>query len=102
MSGASSTLSLVTVNVPACSPAISSSTGETIRQGAHHSAQKSTNTGPGASRTSLANESYVSAVVVVVDMCRLLRENAGDAERSADANRWVSRKPLPDIGLYSF
>ena len=43
-SGFSSTLSLATVILPACSTAISSRMGAIILHGPHHSAQKSTTT----------------------------------------------------------
>ena len=45
MSRLSSMLSLATSSFPACSEAISSSTGAIILHGPHHSAQKSTSTG---------------------------------------------------------
>ncbi len=50
--GLSSTLSLAMVTLPACSSAISSSTGAISLQGPHHSAQKSTTTVPSADLTS--------------------------------------------------
>src|SRR5699024_3668512 len=50
--GFSSTFIFANVNLPAYSPASSSSTGATILHGPHHSAQKSTNTGPEADNTS--------------------------------------------------
>jgi hypothetical protein len=43
--GLASTSTLTTLSCPACRPARSSSTGEIIRQGPHHAAQKSTTTG---------------------------------------------------------
>src|SRR5664279_4190614 len=52
--GFSSTLSLAMVTCPSISVAISSSAGEISRQGPHHSAQKSTTTGPEAPSTSLS------------------------------------------------
>src|SRR5699024_10654499 len=50
--GFSSTFSFANVNLPSYSPASSSSTGATILHGPHHSAQKSTRTGPEADNTS--------------------------------------------------
>src|SRR5215813_1770246 len=50
--GFSSTLSLTIFTLPLSVPAISSSAGAIIRQGPHHSAQKSTTTGPVAFNTS--------------------------------------------------
>jgi hypothetical protein len=51
-SGSASVSTLATMTCPARSAATLSSSGATTRQGGHHSAQKSTRTGPGASRTS--------------------------------------------------
>src|SRR3954462_14956716 len=56
MSGASSTLSLTTFMRPELASARRASAGETIRQGPHHGAQKSTTTGTDAVISS-ANES---------------------------------------------
>src|SRR5258708_13234057 len=50
--GFSSTLSLTIFTLPLSVPAISSSAGAIMRQGPHHSAQKSTTTGPVAFNTS--------------------------------------------------
>src|SRR5580698_2344353 len=50
--GFSSTLSLTILTLPLSVPAISSSAGAIIRQGPHHSAQKSTTTAPVAFSTS--------------------------------------------------
>src|SRR6201987_4719282 len=50
--GLSSTLSFTILTLSPIVPAISSSAGAIIRQGPHHSAQKSTTTGPDASSTS--------------------------------------------------
>ena len=59
--GDSSTLTLVTLNLPAFSPAISSTTGESIRQGAHQGAQKSTSNGSDAPETTVSKfESFNS------------------------------------------
>src|SRR5215813_14006426 len=53
--GLSSTLSLTILTLPPSEPAISSSAGAIMRQGPHHSAQKSTTTGPAAFNTSDSN-----------------------------------------------
>src|SRR6266852_2881718 len=53
--GFSSTLSLTIFTLPSSDPAISSSAGAIIRQGPHHSAQKSTTTGLVAFNTSDSN-----------------------------------------------
>src|SRR5262245_22008002 len=63
--GFSSTLSLTILTLPLSVPAISSSAGAIIRQGPHHSAQKSTTTGPVAFNTSdskVASETLPTAM----------------------------------------
>src|ERR1700733_13787077 len=59
---------LATVSLPANSPASSSSAGPIILQGPHHSAQKSTSTGPDllASMTSVAKLWSVTGLVLVL------------------------------------
>src|SRR5579883_37530 len=63
--GFSSMLILATVTLPAMSVANSSRKGPIILQGPHHSAQKSTSTGPGARRTSASNEVSVTFLVLM-------------------------------------
>src|SRR4029077_7537535 len=65
---------LATVNLSPSSPAISSSAGPIILQGPHHSAQKSTRTGPVllASMTSVAKLWSVTGLVFV--LIGILRE----------------------------
>src|SRR5580700_12154029 len=53
--GFSSTLSLTILTLPLSDLEISSSAGAIMRQGPHHSAQKSTTTGPLALSTSCSN-----------------------------------------------
>src|SRR6266540_6909670 len=65
-SGFSSTLSLAMVTLPLCSSAISSSTGEIILHGPHHSAQKSTSTGVLDWSTWLSNVASVTAAALVI------------------------------------
>src|SRR5699024_2128128 len=60
-SGFSSTLSFTTVILSEFSAWIWSSTGETMRHGPHHSAQKSTSTGPSALSTSRSKVADVVA-----------------------------------------
>src|SRR5262245_2337127 len=63
--GFSSTLSLTIFTLPLSVPAISSRAGAIIRQGPHHSAQKSTTTGPVAFNTSdskVASETLPTAM----------------------------------------
>src|SRR5664279_4484320 len=75
--------SLTILTLPACSVAISSSTGATMRQGPHHSAQKSTNTGVSLAKTSVAKVSSVTDwVVPTVGSCRL---SIGCAGKSAES-----------------
>src|SRR5919109_77397 len=66
ISGFSSTLSLAMTTLPWCSSAISSSTGEIILQGPHHSAQKSTSTGVLDWSTSASNVASVTAAAFVI------------------------------------
>src|SRR5580704_3079036 len=58
--GFSSTLSLTIFTLPFSELEISSSAGEIIRHGPHHSAQKSTTTGPLALSTSASNVASVT------------------------------------------
>src|SRR6476661_6534132 len=71
MSGFSSMLSFATVTLSPSSFEISSNAGAIIRQGPHHSAQKSTRTGPSAPKTSLAK--LWSVTVLVAMAATLLR-----------------------------
>src|SRR3990170_5571791 len=64
--GFSSTLSLATRSLPEYSAAISSTIGEIIRQGPHHSAQKSTSTGVSPEIRSL--KFWSVAVIVFSDI----------------------------------
>src|SRR5258708_20864814 len=64
--GFSSTLSLTIFTLPLSVPAISSSAGAIMRQVPHHSAQKSTTTGPVAFNTSdskVVSETLPTAMV---------------------------------------
>src|SRR5690242_5310677 len=67
VSGFSSMFSLAMVTFSPSSPAISSSAGAIIRHGPHHSAQKSTRTGPSEPRTSEAKLWSVTVLVVMAD-----------------------------------
>src|SRR5690348_18316844 len=68
-------LSLATVTLSPRSLAISSSAGAIIRQGPHHSAQKSTNTGPDAPSTSLAKFWSVTVLVAMASGLLSIRLN---------------------------
>src|SRR4029077_18006513 len=63
MFGLSSTLSFAIWMRPACSLAMSSSTGAIILHGPHHSAQKSTNTGASAPPTPSSNVASVKVTI---------------------------------------
>src|SRR5688500_4899254 len=56
-------LIFATVSLPPKSRAISSSAGAIILHGPHHSAQKSTSTGPAAFRTSASHEASLTWMV---------------------------------------
>src|SRR3954452_11494614 len=105
-------LSLATVSLSACSPAISSRTGATILHGPHHSAQKSTSTGLSLPRTSLAKLASVTVLVLpamvvlpvplledaggttssVVDLCPGPAPLQDPAARTCE--RWAAEGPL--------
>src|SRR5213594_843682 len=82
--GFSSTLSLTIFTLPLSVPAISSSAGAIIRHGPHHSAQKSTTTGPVAFNTSDSNvvsdtlpTAMGDLVAVIAAGCRTGRPKVG-------------------------
>src|SRR6266545_5728751 len=76
-SGFSSTLSLAMVSLPLCSSAISSRTGDTILQGPHHSAQKSTSTGVLDFNTSRSNVASVTAAPLLIPSVRSVLPQPG-------------------------
>src|SRR3954447_12294619 len=80
VSGFSSTFSFTISILPACSAAISSSTGATRRQGPHHAAQKSTRTGFSACSTSFSNVASVTSRIALL----LLRGGGGSRLRASD------------------
>jgi hypothetical protein len=67
--GDSSTLTLVTVNLPVFSPAISSTTGVSIRHGAHQGAQKSTSSGSEAFETTLSKFESFNSTTFSLAIC---------------------------------
>src|SRR5690606_30737930 len=76
--GFSSTFSLRMVILSGFSDWISSRTGETMRHGPHHSAQKSTRTGPSAWSTSCSQVASVVALAVMkLSLSVVIRLNAG-------------------------
>src|ERR1700709_1954395 len=58
-------LTFTTLSLPSMSLAMSSSEGPIMRQGPHHSAQKSTSTGVSDFRTSCSKEASVALTVIV-------------------------------------
>src|SRR5437868_10670095 len=58
-------LTFTTLSLPSISLAMSSSAGPIMRQGPHHSAQKSTRTGVSDFRTSCSKEASVALTVIV-------------------------------------
>src|SRR5262249_30930550 len=76
--GLSSTLSFTILTFSPIAPAISSSAGAIMRHGPHHSAQKSTTTGPWALSTSaskLASETLPTAMGTRRTVGEVAREN---------------------------
>src|SRR6516164_1846058 len=88
--GFSSMLTLATVNLPAMSAARSSRKGPIILQGPHHSAQKSTRTGPLARSTSASKLLSVTAIGFIRMFLRLTRAEIRGAEKAT--SRRVTRK----------
>src|ERR1035437_3513351 len=66
MSRLSSMFSLAMFSLPACSVAISSSTGAIILHGPHHSAQKSTSTGTSEDLTCSSKLASLSVVIALL------------------------------------
>src|SRR5689334_1841286 len=90
--GFSSMLTLATVTFPAMSVASSSRNGAIIRHGPHHSAQKSTSTGPLARSTSASKLLSVTAIGFI---CGVLQLTAGEIRGAEIApSRQVPRKRL--------
>src|SRR5205823_14829963 len=80
--GLSSTLSLTILTLSPMAPAISSSAGAIIRQGPHHSAQKSTTTGPFALSTS-ASKSESETLPTAMGIPRTVRNYGARDENRA-------------------
>src|SRR6185437_938058 len=91
------------VSLPSRSRALSSSAGAIILHGPHHSAQKSTSTGPAAFRTSVSNEASLTWMVwewvVVVAVAAVIPVFLVWAGRSGGMNRhrpvWLPHFALP-------
>src|SRR3979490_1886743 len=66
--GLSSTLSFTILTLAPSVPAISSSAGPIMRQGPHHSAQKSTTTGPVAFSTSISKSTSLTLPTPLGDL----------------------------------
>src|SRR5947209_3470308 len=80
--GLSSTLSFTILTLSPIEPAISSSAGAIMRQGPHHSAQKSTTTGPLALSTSASKSASDTLPTAMRYLVRLKRKGAGIAPKS--------------------
>src|SRR6516165_7170460 len=85
-------LTLATVNLPAMSAARSSRKGPIILQGPHHSAQKSTRTGPLARSTSTSKLLSVTAIGFIGLFLRLTCAEIRGAEKAA--SRRVARQDV--------
>src|SRR5882757_7488849 len=90
--GFSSMLTLATVTLPAMSVASSSKKGPIILQGPHHSAQKSTRTGPLARSTSASKLLSVTAIGFISGVLRSIDDQIRGAENAP--SRQVPRKDL--------
>src|SRR5262245_26165457 len=91
--GLSSTLSFTILTLSPMEPAISSSAGAIMRQGPHHSAQKSTTTGPFALSTSAsksASETLPTAMGYLVQL-----HDKGRGNRAQTACRQPMNASLP-------
>src|SRR5437667_499474 len=81
--GLSSTLSLTILTLSPIAPEISSSAGAIMRQGPHHSAQKSTTTGPVALSTS-ASKSASETLPTAMGIPRSVANSSADENRAPD------------------
>src|SRR5438046_7732949 len=81
--GLSSTLSFTILTLSPIAPEISSSAGAIMRQGPHHSAQKSTTTGPVALSTS-ASKSASETLPTAIGIPRSVWKDAASRNR-----RWI-------------
>src|SRR6266436_8144297 len=85
----SSTLTFATLTEPAFSRAISSSSGEIILQGPHHSAQKSTTTGLSWCVTSRSKLDSLILIIVEFSMAlRKIRPNLNNQNQSGKAEQY--------------
>src|SRR6202163_3767020 len=92
--GFSSTLSLTILTLPLREPAaISSSAGPIIRQGPHHSAQKSTTTAPLAFNTS-ESKSASETLPTAMEMTLVMRAKEDTAEPENRAS--AATRPIGD------
>src|ERR1700756_5490712 len=85
--GFSSTLSLTIFTLPLSELEISSSAGAIIRHGPHHSAQKSTTTGPVALSTSFSNVASVTFSTMEYLVFQGVVGSGKSAESAAQMNR---------------
>ena len=108
--GQSSTFTFATVNLPEFSAAISSTTGVSIRHGAHHVAQKSKRTGVVAFLMNDSKSVSLSSVTCALDIELLAVKRVRDAVESqlinihtctASEARARTRAAIPTIGFSS-
>src|SRR6201988_4948530 len=85
--GFSSTLSLTIFTLPLSEVELSSSAGPIIRHGPHHSAQKSTTTGPLALSTSFSNVASVTFSTMEYLVFQGVVGSGKSAESAAQMNR---------------
>src|SRR5438046_4435454 len=81
--GLSSTFSFTILTLSPIAPEISSSAGAIMRQGPHHSAQKSTTTGPVALSTS-ASKSVSETLPTAIGIPRSVWKDAASRNRRSD------------------
>src|ERR1700694_5275542 len=89
--GLSSTLSFTILTLAPSVPAISSSAGPIMRQGPHHSAQKSTTTGPVALSTSISKSTSLTLPTPMGDLVVF-----GERANPARGRRTEPMEPCPE------
>src|SRR5204862_7911390 len=96
--GLSSTFSFTTRALPAYFSATASTVGANMRQGAHHSAQKSTSTGRSDDKTSFSNEaSLTSATKSLINESPLIVQTTDQSKnrKPETANSRLDRTLVP-------
>ena len=101
IAGLASTSIFAILSLPSCSLAISSSTGATIRQGPHHSAQKSTSTGSLDLSTSASNvpsDTWTGFVATLPSSLVSLRHVAISAYSNTALSSFIPTLACPSAG----